>query len=188
MQPSRPPFPDSNASFRPTTPTLIDFFANENERTEQYESVDAIVQPTPFDELGTRALDLSVASASASTASSLASPFTIQMLRESIPEISGHFGRNHLKDATIHNRLQTANLSVETLVSAIQMLSNPDSPIFATLGISNTECNAILYRLRGIVTYKAGLRDELRKVVRSADDIPEQLIVAILRYVRDPNS
>ena len=183
MQPSRPPFSNPNPPFRPTTPILIDFFAKERE--EQQTHVDANYQPMRVAGIGQSETG-HCGEASASSPAS-APPVTLQMLRDSIPEMTGHYSRCRMKDATVLTRLDSANVSAATLLHALQTVNNPHSQLCTNLAMTDSERNAILYRLRGIVTQTAGFRPEIRTVVRNANDNPDQLIRVMLAYVRNPN-
>ena len=182
MQPSRPPF--SNPPYRPTTPILIDFFAKEREKQQTH--AEANPQPIPVAGIG-QSETIHGCEASGSSPAS-ARPVTLQMLRDAIPDMTGHFSRCRMKDATIHTRLHSANVSAATLLHALQTLNDAYSQLCANLAMTDSERNAIMYRLRGIVTQTGGLREELRTVVRNAHDNPDDLIRHMLAYVRNPNS
>ena len=182
MQPSRPPF--SNPPYRPTTPILIDFFAKERETQQTH--AEANPQPIPVAAIGQSETMYGCEASGSSPAP--ARPVTLQMLRDAIPDMTGHFSRCRMKDATILARLNSANVSAATLLYALQTLNNLHSSLCISLAMTDTERNAIMYRLRGIVTQTAGLREELRTVVRNAHDNPDALIRLMLAYVRNPNS
>ena len=113
-------------------------------------------------------------------ATSSAAPVTVDTIRQYLSGI-GHHGK-YMADATIQGRLNGANLSTETLLAAIQAAHNPNHPIWAAMGASEFEREAVFSRLSGIVTNKSGFRDLLKTLVRNANNNPEQLIVNLLQY------
>ena len=183
MQPSRPPFSNPNLPYRPTTPILIDFFAKERE--EQQMRAEANLQSMPVAGFG-QSETIHGCEASASSPASVR-PVTLQMLRDAIPDMTVHFSRCRMKDATIQSRLNSVNVSAATLLQALQILNNPHDQRSNSLAMTESERNAVMYRLCGIVTQRAGMREEIRTVVRNAHDNPDQLILHMLAYVRNPN-
>ena len=186
MRPSFPFSTDSNALYRATTPTLIDFFAKEKEREEQQEITDANFQQNPLAPLSPRRTTHStVATRNEDVGPSHAPHVTLSMLRQYILQ-TGYPGSNYLKNTTIHSRLDAANLSAGTLLDALQIVQNPHDPLLANMGINETERNTIIHKLVGIVNQAAGFRPAIKTAVLNAHNDSAQLIANLLENVRNP--
>ena len=130
------------------------------------------------------AMDMMAQRASTATptdvATSSAAPITVDTIRQYLNGI-GHYGK-YMADLTIQARLDGANLSIETLLAALQTAHNPYHPLWAALGASQLERETVFSRLAGIVMNKSGFRDPIKTVVLAANNDLEQLIANLLRY------
>ena len=173
---------DPNAAHRATTPEFIDFFAKE--AAEQQERTYTIAQQGPFAELNPRGRSPryrpdSTAAAGPSTASHV----TIITIQRYLIE-KGYQAQNFLKDETIQRRLNTANLSAETLLAALQTAHSPHHSLLTRLSMRHHEQTELRYMLAGITFSCAGFRPAIKEVVQNANNNPDQLITNLLQYVR----
>lgn len=203
MHPSRPSSPDPNAPYRAAIAALAghpieDEFNQAQPAPVQY-------QHNPHDGLPPRrhgnsdrlnqiahqlgagvgvAMEMmtprTVPAAPIDVATSSAAPITVDTIRRYLSGI-GHHGK-YMADATIQGRLNGTNLSTETLLAAIQAAHNPNHPIWAAMGASQFEREAVFLKLSGIVTNKSGFRESLKTRVRNANNNPEQLIINLLEH------
>ena len=184
MRPSRPSSTDSNALYRATTPTLIDFFAKERE--EQQEIADANLQQNPLAPLSPRrTTDSIVATATEDVGPSHIPYVNLGRLRQYIQQ-SGYPGSTYLKNTTVHSRLDSVNLSTGALFNALQIVQNAHHPSLANLGISEIERNTLIHKLVGIVNQAAGFRPAIKTAALNAHNDPQQLIANLLECVRNP--
>lgn len=179
MQPSRPPTNNPNASYRATTPTLIDFFANERE--EQQESTAMICQQSQFVELSPRGASYSnnLTAIADADPSSTSSNVTVSTLRSFLSS-KGHSVGHRMYDTTIQNRLIRANLSAETLLATFEIIFTPHHPILERLGVSEIRRYFLISRLSGIVNRSVGFNIEIETAARRANNNPQLLIESIL--------
>ena len=183
MYPSRPSSTNSNPSYRATTPTLIDFFANERE--EQRVRADAHPQPTPLAELGPRRTTPdTVARVMENVGPAVAPRVTIVTIERYLLE-RGFLASSFLKDETIMRRLNAANISAETLLTAFKAAFDADHRLLATLGVHPHERYQLITRLGGIVTSNGGFKTGIKTAIQDSNNDPEQLIANVLHYMRD---
>ena len=164
----RPSSASSSSSNRnapcPQSPQFIDFFAREQ---EQSDLANANLLPTADD-----------GAASASTA------VGIQQVQQYLIDQRYALPRGFLTDVAIQNRLHSADLSAETLLSALQILSNPQHPLLVSLGVSDHELKTLRNRIAGIVSNRSGFLTPIRTEVLQSNDNPELLIRNLLSYLR----
>ena len=181
MYPSRPSFTDPNASYRATTPTLIDFFAKEG--PEQPEIADANTQQNPFAPIAPmETRQTSLPAAIAHVGSSAAPPATIITIQRYLLE-KGYAASSFLTDETIQYRFNAANISAQTLLSALQIAYDAHHPFIARFGMSDKERFILIKRLVGITQHDSRFRQTL-KAAQKSNNNPEQLIANLLELIR----
>ena len=181
MYPSRPSFTDPHAPYRATTPTLIDFFAKES--AEQQEIADANTQQNPIARLApTETPKTTLSSAIAHVGSSAAPPVTIITIQRYLLE-KGYVANSFLLDETIQYRFNAANISAQTLLSALQIAYEADHPSLARFGLSDNERSIVIKRLAGMTQHGSKFRQTL-KAAQNSNNNPEQLIANLLELIR----
>ena len=173
---------DSNAPHRATSPVFIDFFAKE--AAEQQERTAPVGQHSPFAELNPRGTSAeSHPAGSVAAGPSAHFPVTVNSLRCYL-QSKGYSAGSHIFDVTIQNRLNTANLSAETLLTALEIAHTPDHPLLVTLGVNKSERLRLINRLKGIVNHSAGFQTEIESAALRSHNQPNQLIQNFLELVR----
>ena len=173
---------DSNAPHRATSPVFIDFFAKE--AAEQQERTATVGQQSPFAELNPRGTSGGCrpdGSVDAGPAADL--PVTVNTLRCFLHS-KGYSAGTHIFDVTILNRLNTANLSAETLLTALEIAHTPDHPLLITLGVKEPERRRMINRLKGIVNHSAGFQTDIESAAQRSHNQADQLIQNFLELVR----
>ena len=174
---------EPNAPYRASTPVLIDFFAKE--AAEQQERANASTPYSLFAGLSPRGASPSNRSdASVDAGTSSASPVTVSSLR-SFLRSKGCPAGHHIHEGTIQSRLNSANLSAETLLTAIETAHDANHPLWATLSINAYERSELMNRLGGIVTNSGGFKKGIRAAAQNSNNDPQQLIANILHYLRN---
>ena len=97
------------------------------------------------------------------------------------------YGNSHIADQTIRIRLDSANISAETYLSALQILQDGNHPLLASLGMRDKVRNMVIAKLVGIVNSLQGFRPEIRSAVLGANNSPDQLIANLLTYTQRYN-
>ena len=87
-------------------------------------------------------------------------------------------------DQTIRIRLDSANISAATILSALQTLQDPSHPLLVRLGVMNNARNKLIKRLTGVVNSLHGFRPEIRSAIQRANNNPDQLIINLLTYTQ----
>lgn len=178
MRPSRPSTSNPNASYRATTPTLIDFLAIERE--EQQVRANAHLSQNPLSELGPRRTTHdAVSSAMANAGPSAAPHVTIITIQRYLLE-RGHLASKFLEDSTIQACLDSANISAESLLVALNIAHDACHPLLVSLGVCDHERADLIFKLAGIVNNKSGFRNSMKTAAQNANNNPEQLIENIL--------
>ena len=180
MRPSSSSNP--NASHRATTPVLIDFFAKE--AAEHHERTATIGQQSPFAELnprGTSPRDRPEFTAHAGRSAD--TNVNVSTLRNFL-QSKGHPVGLHIYEETIQSRLNAANLSAETLLTALEITHTPDHPLLRTLAVSKNDCQRVLNRLKGIVNHSSGFTPDIVGAAQRSNNDPNQLIRHFLQLVR----
>ena len=168
---------DPNAPHRATTPEFIDFFAKE--AAEQQERSVTIDRKSPFAELSPRHRPDAIVDAGPSANL----PVTVSALR-SFLESKGHPDGQLKFDEAVQIRLNTANLSVETLLAALEIIHTPDHALLITLGVNETERLRVTNKLKGIVNHATGFKPEIIGAAQRSNNNPNQLINNFLQLVR----
>ena len=179
----RPSFSSNpNAPHRATTPVLIDFFAKE--AAEQQERTATIGRQSPVAELNPRGTSLRHRPDFTTDAGPSAdSPVTVSSLRNFLRS-KGHPVGQHIYEETIQSRLNAANLSAETLLTALEITHTPDHPLLRTLAVSKSECQKVINRLKRIVNHSSGFTPEIIGAAQGSNNNPDQLIRNCLQLVR----
>ena len=89
-----------------------------------------------------------------------------------------------VSDQSIRIRLNSANISTDTILSALHMLHDANHPLLARLGVMNNPRNKMITRLAGVINSLHGFRPEIRSAIQRANNDPEQLIINLLTYTR----
>ena len=79
----------------------------------------------------------------------------------------------------------SANLSAETLLTALKTAYDTDHPLLATLSVNAHERSGLISRLAGIVTNTGGFKKGIKAALHNSNNNPEQLIINILNYLRN---
>ena len=107
---------------------------------------------------------------------------TVDTLRQYLSE-TGHRGES-MENVTVQARLDGANVSTATLLTALQAAHNPNHPLWGTLGANRRERGKVISKLAGIVINKSGFRYPMKNLLQNAQNDPNQLIAVLLEYVR----
>ena len=180
----RPSSSDPNSPYRAAIASLADcnFFSHE-EPVEQADSGNTTSQPPFFAGLHARRTMHGIVPHAASNIAPLPSaPITISTLQRYLIE-NGYSAHRFLADGTIQLRLQSGNISAETLLAALQIAHNPNHSLFNRLRTSNETRAEIIYRLAGIMTNDSGFHQAIRREIRNAENNPEQLIRNLLEFL-----
>ena len=164
--------------------SLVDchFFADE--QAEQPDRAPATRQHSPLAELSPRSR---AQSADPGARAEVAGPstdadvglYTIQRyLRQ-----QGHERKDFLKYNATQSRLDSVNLSAETLLTALKAAYDANHPLLVTLGVSAYERSELIDRLAGIVNRRQ-FGAKIKSAVQSAHNDPDQLIENLLAYAR----
>lgn len=79
-------------------------------------------------------------------------------------------------------RLDSVNLSAETILTALQILHDANHPLLAILCVSNNTRIKLINRLVGVVNRVQGFRPEIRSAIQRANNNPDQIIVNLLSF------
>ena len=178
----RPSSTDPNASYRATTPTLIDFFSRERE--EQQEIADIEPQPDPLAGLSQRgATHHAVSSATSDGNHAAAHDNSIGVIRLFLFQ-NGYPPDSFLREETVQARLQSGNLSPQTLFAALQIAHDENHPLLVGLGVKKRDFASLKHRLAGIAMSSHGFLSPIRVAAQNANNDPGQLIANILDHIR----
>ena len=122
-------------------------------------------------------------------ATSSASSVTISTIRNYLREkgyTNPEWVCQGLSEANAQNRLDSANVSAQTFLTALQIAHTINHPLLERLRVSDEELKGLIARLTGIVMTKAGFRPSIKTLVLNAHNNPDQLIANVLEYVRNP--
>lgn len=97
-------------------------------------------------------------------------------------------GDNAIADEAIQKRLNSAKLSAETLLAAIETAHDANHPIWLTLRANDSERIELIRRLAGIVSLIQGIRPKMKLAIRNSNNNSEQMIANILDYMRSLNT
>ena len=168
---------DPNAPHRATTPVFIDFFAKE--AAEQQEKSATIHPQGPFAELSPKHRPDTIVDAGPSANS----PVTVSSLW-SFLRSKGHPDGQLKFDEAVQIRLNTVNLSAETLLAALEIIHTPDHALLITFGVSENERLNVLNKLKGIVNYSSGFHSKIIDAAQRSHNNPNELISNFLKLVR----
>ena len=176
-----------NAAYQAALKSIEDhLFADEV--TEQAERVPTHQQRLPLPELcpqRTRSSNCLEAITDREIATSSSLPVSISTIRQYLYEKK--LPHNGLIDLTIQHRLNSASISADTLLAALQIAHTPAHPVLTALGASDYNREALIYRLVGIFNHKAGFRRAIRTAAQNCNNNPANLIAAILENICDPH-
>lgn len=183
MRPSSPS--DPNAPYRAAIASLVDCSFLPDEPAEQPENHNATHHNSPFAELSSRrAFSSNPPRAVADAGPSSASAVNIGNIRQYFLQM-GHSNTDRLKNEVINNRLNSANLDAETLLSAIQSVYNINRPLPENMTISRQERAEVIYRLAGIITNRSGFLEAMKNAAQNSHNDPDELIKNVLRHIRN---
>lgn len=152
---------------------------NAHERANPPSRGDAFAVNSPLEKTGFHRSDAMLEEASSSSASHVTVGTIQQYLRE-----KGHAGAS-ISHSAVQMRLNSANLSPETLLTALQLLHTPGNQVLVSLGVNNNESMKLIARLKAFVMTVQGFRPAIQVAARSANNDPIQLIASMLAYVRN---
>lgn len=183
MHPSSPSSSDPNAPYRAAIASLVDCNFLHDEQQEQPDVANSAYQFNPFAELSPRRASSSNPSSTiANTGSSSASHATISTVLDYLAE-RGRGGQ--LVYGTINSRLNSTNLSAETLLSALKVTDDANHPFLAAMGVNDFERSELFKRLDGIVNNSSGFKKGIKEAVKNSNNDPQKLLENILYYVRN---
>ena len=183
MRPSSPSSSDPNAPYRAAITSLVDCNFFTDVHSEQPDTANTTHQHSPFAELSPRrACSSNPSNAITDAGPSSASQVTIGTVLEYLSERGR--GCDNLRYGTVLSRLQSVNLSAETLLTALKAAFDADHPLLATLGVNPYERSELINRLDGIVNIKSGFRQEIKTAAQNSNDDPEQVITNLLQLMR----
>ena len=183
MYPYRPLSPHSLPSDRTPSQPFIDFFANETTQHDMRENCHD--QPSHFDQLSSGRSPHSSAlgalgNGAAQSSDDTASPYTIQRyLRR-----KGFERKEFLKYGAIQNRLDSVNLSAQTLLDALKIVDTANHPLLLALCVNVQEHEILTGKLTGIMTKPQGLRTAMKTAAQNCNNNPDRLITSILQHIR----
>ena len=175
---------DTNAPYRAAIASLGDCNVFQDQPDEQFDTTNSTHQHSPFAELSPRFASSSRdLNAIADTGLSSASNVTFGTIRNYLRE-KGH-QCNELTKTTFKNRLNSANISAETLLTALKFAYDFNHPLLATLNVNSYERSELINRLVVIASFQHGFHNKIKAAFQNANDDPEQLIVNITHYLRN---
>ena len=169
-------------SDRTSTQTFINLFENETGQHDTRENGND--QQNRFAQLSQRHRPNSSAVGAigngVAPSSNAASPYTIQRyLRQ-----KGYERKEFLKYGTIQNRLDSANLSAQTLLNALKIVDKANHPLLTGLCVSVQEHEILIAKLIGIMTKAQGLPRAMKAAALNCNNDPDRLITAVLQSIR----
>ena len=179
----RPSSPDPNSPYRAAIASLADCNFFTDKQVEEPDSANTLSQPPSFAGLLPRSTTYGIVPNAASNIATSSAPITILTLQRYLIE-KGYSANRFLADATVQMRLQSGNISAETLLVALQIAHNPNHSLLNRFRVSNQEREELIYRLAGITTNDAGFHQAIRTEIRNAQNNPEQLVTNLLEYLR----
>ena len=214
MQPSRPSSTDPNAPYRHAIAALADnridgqeLYPDESRDRPGQNQANRLAELNPRrtinrDRLNTIARNIashvdfatqliannSIPTATATTEATVssASSITINTVCQYLHD-KGYVDRN-MADAAIQNRLNSVNLSAETLLTAIETVDNANHPLWATLQANDFERAELIHRLARMATIPQAFRPGIRAVIQNSNNNSEQMIANFLDYLRRLNT
>ena len=184
MRPSSSSSSDPNAPYRAAIASLVDcnFFVDDG--AEQPETVAANSQQTPFTGLnpGPIVAQSNRPNTTSEVGTSTASPVTVGTIQQYLHEKG--YPDSRLMDLAIRIRLNSANLSAGTLLSALQITHDANHSLLASLSVSNQEREILISKLVGILINTTGFRGEIKNICQNCNNNPNYLIANLLQYLR----
>ena len=89
-----------------------------------------------------------------------------------------------MADQTLRIRLESANVSAETILRSLEILHDPNHPLLTHLGIRNNKRLKLIDKFIGFASRTQGFRVEIRSAMQGANDNPEQLIANLMPFAR----
>ena len=157
----------TNPNYRATTPTYIDFFENERRRAEQPSSPSASQAPILPGYSGPERA---------------AQRTTLNAIKQYLAT-NGYTGE-FLADATIELRLSRINIQVDTLLTALHIIHDPNHPYLAELNVRDKDRNEMAYRLIGILMRSGGFTKGVRDAAQNSNNDPNALVRNFLAFSR----
>ena len=108
----------------------------------------------------------------------------ISTLRQYFHRMGLNFS-SQLQDSTIRSRLQTANLSMATLIAAIDIAHTPNHPTLAAFNANENERHTVISCLAGCMHWKKGFNQQTITASLNADNNPDDLIAGLLLQLRN---
>ena len=174
---------DPNAPYRAAINSLGAYHFFNGEHVEQSDTSHMTRQHSSFTELSPRrAARSDAASPIAEAGPSSASNSSIDIMKDYLRE-KGHLC-DEFHDKTLLKRLNSTNISVETLLAAIKTAYNADHPLLATLTVNPYERAELINRLVVMASSPYGFNPKIKAAVQNSQN-PEQLIASILHYLRN---
>ena len=120
----------------------------------------------------------------ASTSSASSAPHvTVNTIQQYLRE-KGHTGAS-IRDSALQIRLNSANLSPQTFLAALQIVHTPGNPLLVNLAVKNNEHAKLIARLEGMTTTVQGFGPAIRVAALNANNDPIKLVASMLAYVRN---
>ena len=178
----RPFSSDPNAPYRDAIASLSDcnFFREDDAAN----ATDAPRAPAPLDALNPRQRTHHTGPSGTSDGGPSAPPqVTIATLRQFISS-KGHRRSHLLRDRTLHERLNGANLSARTFLTALEIIHDPHHTLLTALAVTEAERQTLVSRMVEILNNALGFNASTRALVLSANDDADQLISRFVAYLR----
>ena len=181
---------DPNAPYRDAIARLADcnFFAPE--APEQADATHWLkpfqpLQPSqPFAALSPRSsTDRTDLTTMTHPAPSSYAPVTTSFIQQYLTAMG--YGEHFLRDSIIKNRLDSGNLSAQTVFNALQIAHDPNHPFFFDSPLNISQQMTLINKLVGIFINASGFRKFIQTAARNSNDDPYQLIREILRFIRE---
>ena len=108
---------------------------------------------------------------------------TLDTLRDYFDRLGiGYSAR--LQDMTIQFRLDSANLSVETLIAAMDIVRTPNHPTLIAFQVSENERHVMMTSLTKCMEWRGGFDQRVRDAALNANNDPHALVSNILFQMR----
>ena len=88
----------------------------------------------------------------------------------------------NMRDEAVQLRLNSANISADTILAALQTLHDANHPLLVSLNVRNNARLKLINRLVGLLNRIQGFRPEIRSAIQRANNNPDQLIANLLQF------
>ena len=175
---------DPNAPYRDAIASLSDCNFLTEDDAANASATDAPRTRAPLEELNPRQRTHHAGpSTTTDVGPSATAQVTIATLRQFITN-KGHRRSHLLRDKTIHERLNGANLSARTFLAALEIIHDPHHALLTALAVTETERQTLITRFVEIMNNSLGFNASTRALALSASDDATQLVSRFVAYLR----